>query len=245
MHPGDDGLRDFVAKDASKVFPRRPPGRLPSRCVNRLKPLPREADCDDFDEVDRLVGLHCHTDAVGFRGVDRAMGDYEKGVLAHRPRELQNDVHTEWLSIYGRVYNVTKYIDSIKDELSREIDPDSDNAYLSDDLNKLLINTRGEDATAIYEALYDDDVALSCLDDRFYVGVLDEPDNILCRALNIAMYTVMIMIAAVLGIQCICSLIYLVRLQRTITRDDTRAKIIVMVPCYNEGDKELRKTIDR
>merc|ERR1711966_544848 len=123
-------------------------------------------------------------------------------------------------------------------------DPDSDNAYLSDDLNKLLINTRGEDATAIYEALYDDDVALSCLDDRFYVGVLDEPDNILCRALNIAMYTVMIMIAAVLGIQCICSLIYLVRLQRTITRDDTRAKIIVMVPCYNEGDKELRKTID-
>ena len=54
----------------------------------------------------------------------------------------------------------------------------------------------------------------------------------------------MIIIAAVLAIQCLCSLIYLVRLKRTITRDDTRSKIIVMVPCYNEGDKELRKTID-
>jgi cellulose synthase/poly-beta-1,6-N-acetylglucosamine synthase-like glycosyltransferase len=58
------------------------------------------------------------------------------------------------------------------------------------------------------------------------------------------MYSVMIVIAAVLGVQCICSLIYLFRLRRTITRLDTRSKMIVMVPCYNEGDKELRKTID-
>ena len=58
------------------------------------------------------------------------------------------------------------------------------------------------------------------------------------------MYSVMIIIAAVLAIQCLCSLIYLVRLKRTIKREDTRSKIIVMVPCYNEGPKELRKTID-
>ncbi len=66
----------------------------------------------------------------------------------------------------------------------------------------------------------------------------------LCQTLNIVMYSVMIIIAAVLGIQCLCSLIYLVRMKRTITRDDTRSKVIIMVPCYNEGDKELRKTID-
>ncbi len=53
------------------------------------------------------------------------------------------------------------------------------------------------------------------------------------------------MIAAVLAIQCLCSLIYLVRRKRTIKRDDTRSKMIIMVPCYNEGHKELRKTIDR
>ena len=58
------------------------------------------------------------------------------------------------------------------------------------------------------------------------------------------MYAIMIAIASVLGVQCMCSLVYLVRLKRTITRDDTRTKIIVMVPCYNEGNKELRKTID-
>jgi chitin synthase len=58
------------------------------------------------------------------------------------------------------------------------------------------------------------------------------------------MYSIMILIAVVLSVQCLCSLIYLFRRKRTILRDDTRSKIVVMVPCYNEGDKELRKTID-
>jgi cellulose synthase/poly-beta-1,6-N-acetylglucosamine synthase-like glycosyltransferase len=58
------------------------------------------------------------------------------------------------------------------------------------------------------------------------------------------MYAIMIIIAGVLSIQCLCSLINLLRRKRTIKRDDTRSKMIVMVPCYNEGDKELRKTID-
>jgi len=242
-HPGGDQIRDLIAKDASKVFPRRPAGSLPSACINREKELSREATCDDFDEVDQLVKLHCHS-SVGFRGIDKAMGDYEKGVFAHRIQSLKNDEHTEWLTIFDRVYNVTKYINSIKDDVTGEIDVESENAYLSDDLNSLLVNKRGQDATLVYEALYEDDLALSCLDDLFYVGVLDGKDDILCRVLNIAMYSTMIMIAAVLAIQCICSLIYLVRLKRTITRDDTRSKIIVMVPCYNEGDKELSKTID-
>ena len=58
------------------------------------------------------------------------------------------------------------------------------------------------------------------------------------------MSAVTIIIAAVLVIQCVCSLLYLVRCKRAVTRDDTRSKIIVMVPCYNEGDRELRKTIE-
>jgi uncharacterized membrane protein SpoIIM required for sporulation len=52
------------------------------------------------------------------------------------------------------------------------------------------------------------------------------------------MYAIMIIIAGVLSIQCLCSLINLLRRKRTIKRDDTRSKMIVMVPCYNEGDKE-------
>ena len=78
------------------------------------------------------------------------------------------------------------------------------------------------------------------------VDLLNEQNQnrIICQALNIVMYSIMILIAAVLVIQCFCSLTYLVRPRRAITRTDTRSKLIVMVPCYNEGEKELRKTID-
>lgn len=176
VHPGGDQIRDLIAKDASKVFPRRPAGLLPSVCLNREKELSTEPVCDKFDEVDQLVKLHCHS-SVGFSGLDKAMGQYERGLFAHRPQNLKNDKHTEWLIIHNRVYNVTKYIDSIKDDQSGEIDAESENAYLSKDLNSLIINKRGEDATMVYEALYADDTALSCLDDLFYVGVLDEPGN--------------------------------------------------------------------
>lgn len=180
VHPGgEDSMKQFIGKDASKVFPRRPPGRLPSQCINGEKEelASRDPTCDEFDDVDRLVNLQCHTSSVGFRGINKALGEYERGVLAHRPSNLEFDVHTEWLIIYNRVYNVTRYIDSLKDEVTGKIDPESDNAYLNDDLNSLILNKRGQDATAVYEALYDDDVALSCLDDLFYSGVLDEQEN--------------------------------------------------------------------
>jgi len=241
-HPGGDTIRKLIAKDSSKVFPRRPPGRLPSVCTDFNKDRLAEAVCSDFDEVDELIGLHCHR-PIGFSGLNRVLGDYERGILSHRLPDLENDKHTDFVTVHGRVYNVTSYLESIKDEESR-IDPDSENAYLSEDLNSLIINKRGSDATFVYDALFDDDVPLSCLDDLFYIGILEEQENFLCRALNIAMYAIMIAIASVLGIQCICSLMYLVRMKRTITRDDTRTKMIIMVPCYNEGNKELRKTID-
>ena len=176
-HPGGNQIRDFIAKDASKVFPRRPNSLLPSMCVNPAKSLElsQDATCDEFDEVDQLVKLQCHTTAVGFSGVDEYMGDYERGVFAHRLSTLENDEYSEFVMIYNRVYNVTRYIDSLKDEVSGEIDMEL--GYLNGDLTSLIVNKRGQDATQVYDALYDDDVALSCLDDLFYVGVVDEPDN--------------------------------------------------------------------
>jgi hypothetical protein len=44
----------------------------------------------------------------------------------------------------------------------------------------MILNSLGEDATGIYETLYnnEDDSVLSCLDDLFYVGFLDEKPNL-------------------------------------------------------------------
>jgi len=56
-------------------------------------------------------------------------------------------------------------------------------------------------------------------------------------------------VVAVMAIQGLCSIYYLVRgivLQqsRKIKSEHTKQTVMIMVPCYNEGDKELRKTID-
>ena len=177
-HPGGNSILDVVAKDSSKVFPRRPLGRLPDVCMNPNLEYSTEATCQDFDEVDKLVDLHCHTTIVGFSGIARAFGEYERGTLAHRPQNLENDVYTDWIVIYDRVYNVTSYIEGITDKTTGKLDGKSENAYLNEDLTKLIVNKRGEDATDVYEALYSDDVALSCLDDLFYVGVMDEPPDL-------------------------------------------------------------------
>ena len=245
IHPGgSSGVKEYIGKDASKMFPRRPPAELPLRCLNLDKNVPDGLVCSSFDEVDQLVNLECHTDVVGFSGVNKYLGHYERGLLAHKPSDLKMDADMHWVSIYDRVYNVTGYLNLIQDETTGKYDFDSDNAYLHDDLNTMIKNTMGEDATSVYEALYDDDVALSCLDDLFYVGIVDGQPNIYCHILSLVMYVIMIAITGVLAIQCLCSILYIVRFKRTIKRDDTRSKIIIMVPCYNEGDKELRKTID-
>jgi cytochrome b involved in lipid metabolism len=178
LHPGGkSSILDAVAQDASKVFPRRPVGRLPEMCMNPNAELTTDVACNEFDEVDKLVNLHCHTNIVGFSGISRAFGKYERGILAHRPSNLKNDANTEWIMIYNRIYNVTSYIDGITNPTTRKIDKDSENAYLNEDLTSLIVNKRGEDATDVYEALYNDDTALSCLDDLFYIGVMDEPPD--------------------------------------------------------------------
>ncbi len=70
-----------------------------------------------------------------------------------------------------------------------------------------------------------------------------------CRALNMTMLVIMFTIVVILGVQCVCSLIYLLRFGRTYCKavrgDQCQdAKVIVTVPCYNEGTDELTKTIN-
>ncbi|KAL7462210.1 hypothetical protein ACHAXS_002600 [Conticribra weissflogii] len=69
-------------------------------------------------------------------------------------------------------------------------------------------------------------------------------ENMMCQSLTILMYSIMLIISMVLVIQCLCSLLYVVRRKPKIGPEDERSKVMVMVPCYNEGTKELRKTIE-
>lgn len=63
------------------------------------------------------------------------------------------------------------------------------------------------------------------------------------------MLAIMLVIVTILAVQCLCSLIYLLRWGRWCCKamkgsHYKDAKVIVMVPCYNEGEDELNKTIE-
>ena len=95
----------------------------------------------------------------------------------------------------------------------------------------------------MYDQLYANDDYIYCLDKLFYAGVVDTRSDPVCHSLNIGMYVLIFFVALILVLQCLCSLLYLARPAHAFTKEDSLAKVMVMVPCYNEGDKELRKTI--
>jgi chitin synthase len=71
-----------------------------------------------------------------------------------------------------------------------------------------------------------------------------------CTGVRIVTYIVLYGIASLLVLQCICSLImgmnslcFRLSDDRPFSANDMEAPVMVMVPCYNEGEKELRKTI--
>jgi len=53
----------------------------------------------------------------------------------------------------------------------------------------------------------------------------------------------LVFVALLMVIQFLASMIYICPRNRTYTEEDVMSPVMVMVPCYNEGDNELRKTI--
>ena len=250
-HPtGPQGIEAFLHDDASRMFPRMPPALLPEMCLNKAKIEESEAlqtkepTCEDFTPEDLKNGLPCHTFVTGVNATSKYMGEYEKGVLAHDGGVLLDSPFTFWVSIHDRVYNVTKYVNDIRNEQTKQIEKDHPNAYLEPTLNNLVINKLNEDATELFLSVYPDDRQLGCLDELFYVGIIDTRFDVVCFVLNILMYFLLVFVALIMIMQMICSLMYIAKGTRTYSDEDTQDQVIIMVPCYNEGGEELIKTID-
>jgi chitin synthase len=81
-----------------------------------------------------------------------------------------------------------------------------------------------------------------CFDELFYEARLDDRYDPACRSIGVFMYFFLFFIAGLLFVQVGCSLVYLARKHRIFHEDDLQAAVMVMVPCYNEGNTELEKT---
>eukprot|EP00571_Detonula_confervacea_P011234 CAMPEP_0172298518 /NCGR_PEP_ID=MMETSP1058-20130122/1136_1 /TAXON_ID=83371 /ORGANISM="Detonula confervacea, Strain CCMP 353" /LENGTH=1053 /DNA_ID=CAMNT_0013007795 /DNA_START=41 /DNA_END=3202 /DNA_ORIENTATION=- len=260
-HPGGvDGIVDFLGKDASKVFPRAPPVALPQKCLDMEKVESYNLNvegpynnftnptCASFTDLDELLGITCHDFAAGSQGVNKFLGDFQRGSLSHTTVGLGAD-GIKWFSIYDRVYDVTTYVNSIQENQEPVADGEEQSlnnnpeAYLTQTLNKVIMNSLGGDGTDLYEALFGSSEYIACLEEMFYTGLLDDEFDTFCYTLNIMMYVMLVFVATLMVIQFLASMIYVCPRNRTYTEEDVRSPVMIMVPCYNEGDNELRKTI--
>jgi chitin synthase len=78
----------------------------------------------------------------------------------------------------------------------------------------------------------------------FYMGLAGNPPNPICHQISVVMNALILGLLAITGIQVLCSLMFLARPHRLLNHEDLSVPVVVMLSCYNEGDKELRKTID-
>jgi len=243
-------LKAFEHDDASRMFPRTPPAVLPDMCLNKAKFEDNEElqttdpVCLDFTDEDRKNGLPCFTFITGVEARNKYLGEYVAGDLAHDGAVLLESPFTFWVSIHERVYNVTRYVNDIRNVQTKQIEKDHPMAYLEPTLNNLVINKLNEDATELFMSVYPDDRVLRCMDELFYVGIIDTRFDVVCFVLNIMMYFGLCFVAIIMVAQMLCSLMYIAKGTRRYSEEDTQDQVLVMVPCYNEGGEELIKTID-
>eukprot|EP00566_Odontella_aurita_P002674 CAMPEP_0113538006 /NCGR_PEP_ID=MMETSP0015_2-20120614/7135_1 /TAXON_ID=2838 /ORGANISM="Odontella" /LENGTH=917 /DNA_ID=CAMNT_0000437551 /DNA_START=42 /DNA_END=2795 /DNA_ORIENTATION=- /assembly_acc=CAM_ASM_000160 len=256
VHPGGgDGVLKWVGRDASRVFPRMPGKDLPAWCLNpKTKPEHlieyHKAACIDFEVEDELAETPCHNQSstlIGPAGIESYLGKYKKGMLAHSTADLiANTLDFDWIVINDRVYNVTAYTRRMRNPETGKIVPESPNAFLNAKLNKMIGNKIHSDATEVFADMYKPEVAdsyLQCFEDMYFAGVVDTREDPVCYALNITMYVILIVVLMIMILQFLCSLMYVAKGAKTLTKQMEKSKVMVMVPCYNEGDRELSKTI--
>jgi chitin synthase len=87
-------------------------------------------------------------------------------------------------------------------------------------------------------------ILYSCLDELFFEARIDDRFDPVCKAIGVFMYLFLFLVTGMLVVQVMCSLVYLARKHRVFHDDDLQAGVMIMVPCYNEGETELTKTIE-
>ena len=83
-----------------------------------------------------------------------------------------------------------------------------------------------------------------CLDELFFHAEIDSRFNRTCARIALSQYIIAGILGFLILVQVGCSLAYIARRPPMVRPEDTRAAVMIMVPCYNESDNELRKTID-
>ncbi|KAL9934758.1 hypothetical protein V8E36_006533 [Tilletia maclaganii] len=167
---------------------------------------------------------------------------YYKGYYVTSKSDVASEASWKnWAIVGDHIYDLTNYINTVS--LSNNA---SSVSWLPDSISNLFTSQAGMDITADYEAakaelspIQQRQVQL-CMDNVFYAGRWDFRETARCQVQNYLLLAFSCLICLTLVAK------FLAALQLTSKRNPEQQDkfVICQVPCYTEGEDELRKTID-
>lgn len=220
-HPGgNEGTMDrYIKKDASSLFPRAPLTTLPNFCLNMDKSeyiAQFNQPVCDLTEEEVLEGAYCHGSVVGVQTSYNTFEPWLDGQVVIPRWELEEDEEMQFVLIDNKIYNVTQYINALRDPQTNRLDkdPNHPNAYLSESLHLTIVNKVNQDATQVFYDVFENDDYLFCLDELFFEAYLDDRFDPLCQSIGVFMYFFLFFVVGMLTIQVgICD-VSVVRLRK-------------------------------
>ncbi|CAD6925693.1 unnamed protein product, partial [Tilletia controversa] len=167
---------------------------------------------------------------------------YYKGFYVTSKKDVLSDGSwRNWAIVGQNVYDLTNYINTVS--LNNNASAVS---FLPDSVSQLFTSQAGLDISSDFQsamAALDTGVqrqVQTCLDNVFYAGRWDFRETARCQVQNYLLLSFSIMICITLAAKFIAAL------QLTSKRNPEQQDkfVICQVPCYTEGEDELRKTID-
>ena len=133
--------------------------------------------------------------------------------------------------IAGNVYDVTAYFTA-------------QTQFLGPLMQQLFTDFQGKDATQAWTQIARSDADagayLQCMNNMFYIGVIDTRQDFKCQLSNYLLLSLSILLVTVIGFKFLAAL----QIGSMRAPENHDRYVICQVPCYTEGPESLTKTLD-
>lgn len=169
-----------------------------------------------------------------------------KGSYVYSKKAISNDSSwRSWAIVDSKVYDLTNYLNTVSTSTSSSSGGQKVN-FLDSSITDLFKSQAGEDITNEFHSAMSSlnstaaRANQNCLDNVFYAGLVDFRETARCQVQNYLLLAFTCLVVATIGAK------FLAALQLTPKRNPEQQDkfVICQVPCYTEGEDELRKTID-
>lgn len=184
--------------------------------------------------------------------------NYKKGSMGYSPQEINQQAINpkdmsgiktprQWVILNNNIYDITYYVLGGRrfDVPDGQPTPDAGELnFLDNSIVTLFTQKAGQDITESWNALpLADDIKLRqqvCLRNLYYAGAVDQRNSARCLFAEYLLLIVTVFLCAIIVFKFLAALQF-----RTRREPEKHEKFVIcQVPCYTEGEEELKKTID-